>query len=251
MEPYNKMEIREYLNSLNYNDIKALFEKHLEWSKANNRTSGEPKWFDEPNTLNLIGIRCNTEVDFNFGKYNDFLMVIFNKPGGTFDYQLLEVTCDPYKKKESIAHLRQGVWDSFVVRPHRWATRFFKALNKTIDRWAVCQDQNKVEIVRTNGKGIVIETERGMFGINIHDNGGYADSSLGCTILKNDSDYLNRYLIYLYDINKKEKIPVNADNITYCLINHSQLESYAGELKREERAIAVDGVDKDSPGAKG
>lgn len=246
------MEIREILRNLSYSDLKNLFEKHLDWAKTNNRVSGTPKWFDEENTINLIGIRCNTEVEFNFGKYNDFLMVIFNKPGDTYDYQLLEVTVDPFRNKEGIAHLRQGVWDSYVVRPHKWATRYFTALKKTIDRWACCQDQNKVEIVRTDGKGNIIKTERGFFGINIHDNGGYNDSSLGCTILKNDTDYLERYLPYIYDIDSNKKVPVNAGNISYCLINHSQFEKYMEKpIEKEERASSQNGETKESIGAKG
>lgn len=245
--------IREILNNLSYGQTKNIFMAHLKWALENKRYSGEPVWYDAEGTLNVIGIRCNTEADFNFGKYNDFLILVYNKPLDKYDQEIINVTVDPGRNKENIAHLRQGVWDSYVIRPHRHDTRYFAELSKTIARWAICQDQNTVMVARTNGKGTVIENETGRFGINIHDSGGYRDSSLGCTVIQKDSDYLEKLLPYLYDLKAEKKVPINAGNITYCLINHSQLEKYVEEtIEREVRADAVNGVEGDtSGGAKG
>lgn len=231
--------IREILSGLTYGQIKTLFAKHLLWSKENNRIAGKPEWFNQPGTLNIIGIRCNREPDFNFGKYNDFLILILNKTNESYDQVIIPVTVDPNRTKEGIAHLRQGVWNSYLIRPHRWAKRTIPGIG-TIDRWAICQDKNLVEIVRTNGKGSVIKSVRGNFGINIHDSGGYTDSSLGCTVIQSDNHYLNLFLPKVYDLKAKKKVPVNHDNLTYCLINHSQLEAYLKDtIKKEERAEAV------------
>jgi len=243
--------IRQFIFDLNYSDLKSLFAKHLLFSKENNRTSGIPKWHEEPGTLNVIGIRCNSETEFNFGKYNDYLILIFNNASGSFDEVILEVTVDPCRNKEGIAHLRQGVWNSYKVRVHRNVSRYFDFIGKKMKRWALCQDVNPVEIIRTNGDGKVMKTERGFFGINIHDNGGYADSSLGCTILKDDrEDYFNKYLPYLIDPDDEKYLCSNHSNITYCLINYSQLEKYYKESPaRIERAEAVNGTDVVNEGA--
>lgn len=238
--------VREIFAELSYSEVKTLWVRHLLWAKENNRVSGNPKWFDDPNTLNVIGIRCNSEPDFNFGKYNDYLVLITNNLNGSYTQALMAVTVDPAKSTVGIAHLRQGVWNSYQIRPHRWTSRYFQYLQKTIKRWALCQDLNVVEIVRTNGKGKVIETERGKFGINIHDNGGSADSSLGCTVLKSDKDYFTKYLPYIYDLENEKYIPENKNNITYCLINQSQFEKYISDtVQREDRAEAVNGIDVD------
>lgn len=233
------------LSSAKYTDLKAIAEKHIEWAKANERFRGEPVWHDEPGTLNIIGVRCNTEADFNFGKYNDYLILVLNKENDEYTSAIINVTVDPATTKNGIAHLRQGAWNSYVVRPHRWARRRFGKFGE-INRWACCQDLHTVEIVRTDGKGKIISTERGMYGINIHDNGGYRDSSLGCTVIQSDESYLNIFLPMIYNLSKSKPEPVNFKNLTYLLINHSQIEKYYGEsIGRIERASAEGGVNNE------
>lgn len=242
-------KVTDIFYDLSYSEVKALWAKHLLWSKENNRISGNPKWFDEPGTVNVIGVRCNTEVDFNFGKYNDYLILIVNNADGTYSQLIIDVTVDPAKTKHGIAHLRQGVWNSYELRPHKWTSRYFNYIQKTIKRWALCQDLNNVEIVRTDGKGKIIETERGKFGINIHDNGGYADSSLGCTVLEHDKEYFEKYLAYLYDWKNEKVIMANPHNVSYCLMNFGSLEKYINEVViRVERAKAVNGTAGDTSG---
>jgi len=230
--------IYETLNGLTYDDYKMIFEEHLEWAKDNDRGRGLPQWWNVGrNGLNIIGVRCNTEVDFNFGKYNDYLVLIFNK-----DITILNVTVDPGRNKNGIAHLRQGMWNSYVIRPHRWAKRSFPGIGEQY-RWAICQDKHTVQIVRTDGKGKVISNERGMYGINIHDSGGYNDSSLGCTVIQSDTSYVDLYLPLLYDIHTGKEVPVNHEDLTYCLINFSQLEKYIGGFERVTRGDAENGID--------
>ena len=244
------MDIYKILFDLSYGQIKNLFESHLTWSKANDRVSGNPKWFDEPGTLNVIGVRCNSEADFNKAKYNDYLVLVFNKPLGKYDVAIIDVTVDPNREKEGIAHLRQGVWNAYCVGIHGQTTghntRDLPGIGH-ISRWALRQDNNEVEIVRTDGKGNVIKSVRGSFGINVHDNGGYKDSSAGCTVIKRDEDYIEKFLPYTYDVHENKKVPVNHDDITYCLINHSNLEKYLNE--KIERLESTNEEHVSSPGA--
>lgn len=238
-------DIRNILDNFIYYDYRKLFNTHLLWAKENNRVTGDPKWFDEPFTLNVIGIRCNSEADFNFGKYNDFLILILNKPDDRYDQAIIPVTVDPNRNKDGIAHLRQGVWNSYVIRPHKWESRTFSEVG-TIYRWAICQDKDVVEVIRTDGKGNIIKADRGMFGINIHDSGGYYDSSLGCTVIKNDNHYLKLFLPYIYDLKLKKKVPLNYDNLTYCLINHVNFEKYLeSKILREEYSENSLGINKE------
>ena len=239
--------IREILTGLSYDDIKAIFGKHLDWSVENNRVSGKPRWWDKPNSLNVISIRCNTETDFNFGKYNDLALIIYNTPDGSYIREVIEVTVDPCRNKDGIAHLRQGMWNSYIIGVHgisgpTGGEESFPGIGKQ-KRWCLRQN-GEVEIVRTNGKGVIIKTERGNFYIDFHDSAGYKDSSLACTIVHLIKDYLSQFFPYLFDIKTGNRVPENKDDITYCLINQINFEQYYGEqLEREKRAWAVDGVD--------
>jgi len=213
----------ETLKDLKLTDWELIFAKHLDWSAKNKRTSGVPQWWTSDGTLNVVGVRFNTETDFNNGKYNDFLMLSLE--GDSVAY--FEVTTDPKSNKFGIAHLRQGCWNSYTIRPHRWENKYFPKIG-TIPRWAICQDKDEVEIVRTDGKGNIVETERGFFGINIHESTG--DTSLGCTIFKSQQSYLDLALPMLYDLKAKRRVPTNWKNLTYTLINHTNMEDYLREI---------------------
>jgi len=219
------------IKDLKYSDWKNIFNKHLDYCKTKNRVSGSPKWHDDEGTLNVIGIRCNDERDFNFGKYNDYLVMIMNRPNDEFRMNILKVTVDPgipnQPGEKNRAHLCQGVWNSYVVRPHRWKSRTFPKIGFQ-PRWALCQDKDEVEVVRTDSTGKVVGNERGQFGINIHDTGGFRDSSIGCTVVQDDNDYVDTYLPYIYDVDANDYVPSNHNDLTYCLINQNKLEEYLG-----------------------
>ncbi len=244
LRPINK--IRDILINATYAQLKELWGAHRGWAVQNGRVSGQPKWFDEPGTLNVIGIRCNTEVDFNFGKYNDFLLLVFNKENDLYDVQLLEVTVDPNHDAYGRGHLAQGVYDAYKVGVHGLSsgntTSFVKGVGN-VTRWALRQDRNKVYVTRTNGGGKVIEREWCMAFINIHDTNKYEDSSIACTVISTLKSWYERFVPYLYDIANKKFACTNHDNLTYCLMNHSQLEIYLEQvIGREERASAESGV---------
>jgi hypothetical protein len=184
--------------------------------------TGAPQWFDTRNTLNVIGIRNNTEADFNMGKYDDILICIYNDDNNEFGSGYFECTVDPYGMKEGVAHLRQGMWNSYKVREHRGVK----------GRWALCQDKNVVELLRTDGGGNIIKSNgaanpfRGFFGINIHNRDKYNDPSLGCTVLKNNSSYKDIFVPYIYDVKRNKKVLANTNDVTYCLINHTKFQEY-------------------------
>jgi len=149
------------------------------------RYIGSTKWTDSPNTINVIGVRSNPEIAFNDqSTFNDDMLLIYeNTSTGGVRLYSLPCTMDPKARKKSIAHLLKGIYASYRVRPHRWI----------LGRDALCQDVNKVNIARTDIKGNVIKKETDFFGINIHDSGGYRNSSLGCTILASNDDYKYKF----------------------------------------------------------
>ncbi len=242
------MNIYEYLTTANREQFKWLFETHLAWSAAEGRTAGNPVFHMEPGALNVGAIRCNDERDSNNGKWNDYLWMILNGENGEYTKVIIRVTTDPGKDRYGVAHLQQGVWNSYKIRCHNFASRVFPRVGY-IGRWAICNDLDVVGVVRTDGKGNVIKTERGQFKINIHDRVG-VDPSAGCTVIEDDNEYVDLFLPQIYDINEGAPVPVNGDNLTYCLINIGNLEKYIeSAIPLVARAEAVSGLDSISNGA--
>lgn len=244
------MNTFEWLNDSSVEEIYAVMELHKGWSLENDRFAGTPMVFTEPKTANCLGIRENSENDFNNKKYNDWFVLLVNLEDGSTQKIIFECTVDPAYAKDGIAHLQQGFWDSYVIRPHHWEEFDYPVIGVQ-KRWAICNDRNFVGITRTDGKGNVTLTEKKQAKINIHCRKFYIDPSLGCTVIELLLRYATEFIPAIYDIeNDKHKL-VNHDLMQYCLINHTRFEEYAGGLDKVERLEAVDGVDETATGIPG
>lgn len=190
-----------------------LILKHQAWAKKEGRVAGVPQFASGQNELNLIGIRNNDERDFNYGKYND-LLIVFNPQ----KIEVFKSTVDPAKMGNRRGHLRNGAWNAYVIRPHKWDMSFYyEPIKKKRPRWAICQDKEAVQCSRTDAQGNLIQHEWGNWGANIHDPYRQgADTSLMCTVIQNMEPYCKDYVPMLVDSNGK-KIPANHRNITYNL----------------------------------
>ena len=166
--------------------------------------------------------------------------MILNRPDDNCRMNILKVTVDPAIPNapgvKNRAHLCQGVWNSYRIRPHAGGgidARDFPKIGHQ-KRWAICQyrdtedssGEKVVVVARTDSHGGFVNNDKGFFTINIHDSGGYRDSSIGCTVIQSDIDYVDTYLPYLYNIDDKQIVPKNNEDLTYCLINQAQLENY-------------------------
>lgn len=180
------------------------------------RIVGVPKFYEEPNTINVITIRNNPEIAFNDSDTfdNDEMIVYENTSSGGVRLYRFNVTADPKSRKDNIAHLLKGCYASYRVGNHRWVP----------GRTALRQDENKVLVARTDNKGNIKKVEYGMFGINIHDSGGFRNSSLGCTILANDVDYKTKFKPMLLRIQKQKPI-------SYILTDHIDVSKFLNMIK--------------------
>lgn len=173
-----------------YAILKDLTQKFIEHCKLNSLPMyGVPKWNDAPGTINVISIRNNDELDFNSNKRNnDILYVIENRPNDKFILYTFPCTTDPanpitirdyLRLKRGRAHLCEGAYDSYVVRPHNWIR----------GRTALGQDANPVRVARSDNKGNFEKYDAGFFGINVHDAGNFWNSSLGCIIIAYENNW--------------------------------------------------------------
>lgn len=223
-------EDKNLLNDASYNILKKLgfFEsliirkfwyQYLEEARLNERVIGSPKFREERDNLNPICIRMNKEISFNIGEYfyNDILIVY--KSIGAFaigELYIYKVTADPKGKKDNIAHLLEGVYDSYVIRNHAW----------TPGRIAFGQDRNEVMVGRTDVDGNLkrLEPYFGFFGINVHDSSKYQNSSLGCTVLQPDKEENNFHFEKSYK--PLLKSATNKNEVSYLITNYMTVHNF-------------------------
>ena len=153
---------------------------------AKGLVTGKPLFALAPNTINVMGIRSNSEISFNLGEEfnNDKLLIYENTSHGSVRMWDFDVTMDPKDKKKEIAHLLKGIYATFVVRAHKWVK----------GRDALCSDiPPGVRFSRTDQYGNVTGTYTDRIGINIHNNNGFRNSSLGCTILADEDAFKTKF----------------------------------------------------------
>lgn len=192
--------------------LKNVFNEYKFLCQKNSRIVGKPEWREGYGEINVIGVRNNPEISFNDSVntfYND-LLIIIQYLGNSENIYLYCTTMDPRGKSNNIAHLLEGIYGSYTaLRPHKFVP----------GRTALVQDRDSVLIARTNKEGKVksIKPEYGFFGINIHDSGGYKNSSMGCTVLEPDSKDNN------FQFTKSFKPLItnitNKSSVDYCVIN--------------------------------
>ena len=191
-----------------------IVNKFIDYSKRRFAVYGIPQWQEATGTINVICIRNNDENSFNDSiRNNDKLVIIENRPNDSYRLYEYTVTSDPSVKKPAIAHLCEGAYDSYAVRPHRWIA----------GRTALCQDAGEVRVFRTNSQGKLMYYEWGYFGINVHDTGGLWNSSLGCIILADLNLYKNEFKPLLLRA-KQVHTKLNL-NFSLFVINHKTLET--------------------------
>jgi len=224
---FDKFKLLESVNAYNIPNLKTIFYNYLNLCKQDGRVIGDPIWRENLNEINVIGIRSNPEISFNLSGetyYNDLLLII--------NYEIIpkiyffSVTMDPRAKKKNIAHLLEGIYASYTaLRPHKYVT----------GRTALVQDRGAVFVARTDNQGNVItaKPEKGFFGINVHDSGGYQNSSLGCTVLEPDSvennfQFVNIFKPILSGCSNKAKID-------YCVINYDTFKYLAISIFQKQK----------------
>lgn len=199
-----RKQIKDYL--LSYTRFELF--KQLVYGYANNYLDEERiqyQIFDnKKNNIIVFVIRCNERISFNDKERNNDLLVIAEYISeDNFNVYTFNVTADPKAQNPNIAHLIEQIYTG-NIRPHRWIA----------GRLAICSDKG-CWYRRTDSKGKPYDAKFGQIGINIHDTGGYFNSSLGCIILESDSEYKNVFKPLLKRCTNSNNIPVVVINQDY------------------------------------
>ena len=225
--------MKNFLELFEGNNFKEIWNLYAKYCKALGRTVGDVSFREDIDAINVMCIKKDPEVHFNLPGtfYNDILVVARNTEEGQKFY-VYKVTMDPKNKKNKIAHLLLGMYDSYKIRPHRWIS----------SRTAICQDRNEVFLARTDREGNVINAVpyNGFFGINIHDSDIFTNTSLGCTVLEKDSRY-NKYH-YKESFKPLLKTVNNSDDIVYAVASLEALSRlyYSIHIADDLRPLPID-----------
>lgn len=181
---------KEELLNIVYTEYESLFEKYR-------KEQNSPISLQTANgSINAFVIRCNNMYITNdMERNNDFLVVLRYNPDNVDKYAF-KVTADPCTRRYNIANLCEQIYAG-NIRNHRWIA----------GRIAICQDLYPVKVRRYQNSSRYYE-ETGFFGINIHDNGGFWNSSLGCVILESEDEYKESYKPLLKSAANKNYVPV-------------------------------------------
>ncbi len=146
--------------------------------------------------INAFVIRCNEMYTTNDMQRNNDFLVILQYNSDSVDKYVFKVTADPHTRKYNIANLCEQIYAG-NIRNHR----------QIAGRLAICQDFSPVRVRRYQSSTKYFE-ETGFFGINIHDNGGLFNSSLGCVILESEDEYKEYFKPLLQSAMNKTYVPV-------------------------------------------
>src|SRR5690606_15523272 len=183
-----------YLNTLSVDTCKRLFNDYKESLLSESKTAKYVvdktiTWNNSPGALNVIQIRCNELFVANDKKFNNDWMITVENPSGENKYgnpklEVYSVTVDPKIQRNNMAFVMEQITRRHIGY-HKWNPA----------RIALRQDQGSLNYrtwvarqTKKNGKWINRE-ELGFFTIHTHDNGGFSNSSLGCTILSSLDTY--------------------------------------------------------------
>lgn len=209
---------REYLLNIPYKKYKEIFYKFRDYLKTFNNgkyyhlfNGKDIEFKEDSNTLSVFVIRCNDYYITNdMQRNNDFLILLYSTPSDKYEKYVFDVTADPKTRRYGIANLMEQIYVG-NVRNHKW----------TLGRDCIAQDLCPVWVRRYTSNTNYYE-EKGHFGINIHNNGGLFNSSLGCVIFADDEDYFNYFRKIVRTIDNKKEIPVAVirDNLFLKFLNN-------------------------------
>ena len=217
----NREQLKNILDCYTCTDFENLYNKYSNWL-VKEKVEPNVMFPLTKGSLLVIAVRCNETISFNNDiRNNDFvlLMQLADHDRGIKTY-FFDCTTDPCGRKDKIAHLCEQIYNGNIGFHHADPARICIRSDFGFGTW----------VNRTDGNGDVIDlntdgrftSEPGHFGINIHNNNGFYNSSLGCIILSNETEYKTAFKPVLEDC---RDLPLtNQKHIPVMVINAADFE---------------------------
>lgn len=171
---------------------------------------------NKSNSFNDEDVDGDGKIDWN----NDLLVIYEHVSEDNANIYTFDVTADPKSNKANIAHLCEQIYRGNIGL-HRGI----------LGRVCIRSDRGTWNF-RTNTLKKIVTSFFGLIGINIHDTGGFWNTSLGCVILASMDDYKNVFKPLL----KRAK---NQNNIPVYVINQYFLQSVLPGMPEFQEAVKV------------
>jgi hypothetical protein len=189
---------KEFLLNVDYDKYEKVFEL-LKNEQKDTKYFKDISMKTEVGNINVFAIRCNDIGIANDQIRNNDFLVVLHYTDTQCVKLCLSVTTDPKTHREYIANIYDPQLYFGNIRNHHW----------TPGRLCIAQDNCKVWVRRYYDKDPSHYIDReGNFTINIHDNGGFYNSSLGCVILADETDYHEEFYPLLKNCTNKDYVPV-------------------------------------------
>ena len=178
-------------------------------------------WFEgaKDYDVNIVGVRNSTTGQTVTNVFDDVITLSY-KVGGQWQYKEWANTTEPGKKGVMQYHNANG-----VARLVPGQYRSVYAISKHQGKYeALCQRLGNVTVWRDKNKNMTfdeVETDTGMFGINIHKAGTVSSFvenwSEGCQVFKKSKDFLD----FMKIINKAKDF--HGNHFTYTLLESKDI----------------------------
>jgi len=219
-----RSEVKAILSGFTYTAYKDLYEKYKNWLVPE-KVEPSTNFPEKCGEIFVFQFRFNEEISFNNEMRNNDLLVLgqIKDDEQTISDWMFDVTTDPKSKVNGIAHTCEQIYRG-NVGPHRGDTNrpcirsdygFGTWYNRTDSKGEV-QDLNPSDSFTSIA---------GHIGINIHNANGAYNSSLGCTIFSNESEYQKVFRKVITSCSNK-------NNIMVALINAGDLGDIWDEIRR-------------------
>lgn len=207
----------EILHSFSFSDYENLFNQYSNWL-IKDKVEPSTKFLDTYGSLSAFVFRFNETISFNdIIRNNDLLvlMKVIDNERGIKD-NFFDVTSDPCGKKFRIAHLCEQIYRGNVGFHRGDSNRPCIRSDNGFGTWYNRTDTES-DIIDINPSDNYTSIA-GHIGINIHNNNGAYNSSLGCVILSSENDYRKIFVPFI------TQNVTNRNNIPVCVINGEDWE---------------------------
>lgn len=181
-------QIKTILSNWNLSDFELFYKQYSAWL-IKDKVALDCVFPVVKSSIMAVAVRCNETISFNDQLRNNDLLCLLQVAdfdrGITTDF--FDVTTDPCGRKSNIAHLCEQIYRGNIGFHRGDASRICIRSDFGAGTWINRTDENG-EIIDLNTSE-KFTSEPGHFGINIHNNNGFYNSSLGCIILSDETAY--------------------------------------------------------------
>lgn len=217
----DRTEILQKLKDFTLADYENLYSSYREWLVPE-KVEASVHFPNCDDGIAAFIFRCNQPIDFNNIRRNNDLLIIVQRKLLGFKVYSMVCTADPYGPKDHIAHLSAQIYRANRGLHRGIPGRICLRSDFGFGTW-IQRTDSEGDVIDINPASDKFTSAPGHFGINIHDTGGYYNSSLGCVIIAYNQDYL----VFKSILENAS----NPSNVPVCVFDMEDLPEFLNDTK--------------------